>query len=89
MGYVRRFKFKNGIDKKLIQSQIKVAIATTKCIFGHAKVKFNAGYAVSKNQALIDISSDVGKFLDQVFNRLMTEQVGKNKFTAERIKTKE
>ena len=89
MGYARIFKFKNGISRRLIHSQIKVAMAAAKCIFGSAKVRFNAGHVVSKNQAIIDVSSDVGKYLAEEFKVLMTMQVGKDEFTVEKVKTKD
>ena len=89
MGCARIFKFNNNVSKKLIQSQMKVAMAMAKCIFGSAKVKFNAGYVVSKNQAIIDVSSDVGKYLAEEFKVLMSMQVGKDEFSVQRIKTKD
>ncbi len=89
MSHVLRFKFKKGVPKKLIESQIAIAIVTAEATFGNAKVRIHAGYIVSKDKAVIDVSSDVGEHIAQVFTGLMTRQVGENKFSVDRVNAKD
>lgn len=86
---VCRFKFKRGMDRKTIEEQISLAIITAECTFGQAKVRLNAGYVISGNRAVIDVSSDVGEYIAQVFTGLMTRKFGEDRFTVERIKKDE
>ncbi|MFA5143961.1 MAG: hypothetical protein WC522_07360 [Candidatus Omnitrophota bacterium] len=88
MACALKFKFKKGITKKLIESQIAIAVVTAECMFGQAKVRLNAGYVVSKNRAVIDVSNKVGEYIAQVFTGLITRQIGEDKFTVDRVKTK-
>jgi len=88
MAAALRFRFKNDVNKKLIESQMAIAIVTSECLFGQAKVRLNAGYIVSKNKAIIDVSNEVGKHIAQIFTGLMTRQIGENKFTVDKVKTK-
>ncbi len=88
MGCALKFKFKQDVSKKLIESQIAIAVVTAECMFGQAKVRLNAGYVVSKNRAVIDISNKVGESIAQVFTGLITRQIGEDKFTVDRVKTK-
>jgi len=83
-----RFKFSKGIGSELIESQIILAIATAEYAFDQAKVRSTAGYLVSKNKAVIDVSNDVGEYIVQIFTWLMIKQPGENKFTVERVKIK-
>lgn len=86
MPAVCKFKFRRGINKKIIEEEIALAIITAECTFGQAKVRLNAAYVASKNKAVIDVSSDVGEHIAQVFTGLMTRKFGEDKFTVEKIK---
>ena len=88
MASALRFRFKDGINKKLIDSQMAIAVVTAECLFGEAKVRLNAGCIISKDKAVIDVSNEVGKYIAQVFTGLMTRQIGEDKFTVDKIKTK-
>ncbi len=86
---VCKFKFHEGIDSEFIESQVALAIITAECTFGQAKVRLNAAYLASKNKVVIDVSSEVGEHIAQVFTGLMTRELGEDKFTVEKIRDKE
>ena len=83
-----KFTFKRNVSKKLIESQIALAIVTAECMYSQAKVRLNAGYVVSKNKAVIDTSNKVGEYIAQVFTGFMTRKIGEDKFTVDRVKSK-
>ncbi|MBI5399539.1 hypothetical protein HZB07_02850 [Candidatus Saganbacteria bacterium] len=89
MADVCRFKFKDGINSDLIESKIALAILAAEGVFGRAKVRLDAAYIVSKNKAVIDVSSEVGEHIAQVFTSFMTEAVGEKKFIVERVRAKD
>lgn len=89
MADVYRFKFKDRINSDLIESKIALAILSAEGVFGQAKVRLNAAYIVSRNKAVIDVSSEVGEHIAQVFTRFMTEEVGEKKFIVERVRQKD
>lgn len=89
MNEVCRFKFKSGINKEIIEEQIALAIISAESVFGQPRVRLCAGYAVSGNKAVIDISSGIGEHVAEVFTGLMIRKVGENSFTVERIKRKD
>jgi len=83
---VCKFIFDEGIKEDAIEERIALAIITAECTFGQAKVRLNASYLASGNKAVIDVSSEVGEHIAQVFTGLMTRQYGEDKFTVKRIK---
>lgn len=86
MEEVCKFEFAEGISKELIEKQIAAAIISAECFFGSARVRLHAGYAISDGKAVIDVSSNVGEYVAQVFTGLMTRQIGEKNFTVEWIK---
>ncbi len=88
MASVCRFKFAKGIDKKLIEAQIAIAIIVAESTFGQSKVRINAAYDLVGRSVIIDVSSDVGEQIAQVFTGLITHQFGEDKFSVERLKSK-
>lgn len=86
MAEICRFKFKEGVTKGLIEEQIALAIITAECTFGQARVRLHASYAASDGKAAIDVSSDVGEHIAQVFTGLMIRKVGEESFSVERIR---
>lgn len=86
MAEICRFKFKDGATKEVIEDQIALAIVTAECTFGQAKVRLHASYAASDGKTAIDVSSDVGEHIAQVFTGLMIRKVGEENFTVERIR---
>lgn len=89
MPEICRFKFKEGISKEMIEEQIALAIITGECTFGQARVRIHASYAASDGKAVIDVSSDVGEHIAQVFTGLMIRKIGEDNFTVERIRKKD
>jgi hypothetical protein len=89
MTEICRFKFKDGISKAMIEEQIALAIITAECTFGQARVRLHASYAASEGKAVIDVSSDVGEHIAQVFTGLMIRKLGEENFTVERIRKRD
>jgi hypothetical protein len=85
MTEVCRFKFKEGISKAMIEEQVAMAIITAECTFGQARVRLHASYAASDGKAVIDVASDVGEQIAQVFTGLMIRKIGEET-TVERIR---
>ena len=83
---VFKFNFPNGINKSIVEQKIAEAIMSAECMFGQAKVKMYAGYAISDNKAVIDGASDVGEYVAQIFTGIMTREIGDDSFTVERVK---
>ncbi len=88
MAAVCKFKFVKGIDKKLIESQIAIAVIAAESTFGQSKVRINAAYDLIGRTVIIDVSSEVGEQIAQVFTGLITHQFGEEKFSVERIKSR-
>jgi selenophosphate synthase len=77
------------MSKEAIEERIALAIVTAECVFGQAKVRLHAGYTAADNKAVIDVSSDVGEHIAQVFTGLMIKHLGEESFTIERLPLKE
>ncbi len=88
MGQVCRFEFDETVTKQNIDDQIALAIITAECTFGKPKVRLHAAYLSSDGQAALDVSSDVGEHIAQVFTGLMSRELGEENFTVERINSK-
>jgi len=86
---VCKFKFQEKVGKKIIEKQIARAIETAEYTFGQAKVRLHAGYLAADDKVVIDVSSEVGEYIAQIFIGLMTRQLGEEKFTVERIRRSE
>jgi len=93
MPAVCRFKFPEGLDREIIETQLALAIIAAECTFGQPKVRISAAYCVSpgssdakkKPQVAIDVSTEVGEHIAQVFTGLMIRQLGEDKFTVDRV----
>lgn len=83
---VCRFKFREKAGRKNIEKEIARAIETAEYTFGQAKVRLHAGYLATDDKAVIDVSSEVGEYIAQMFIGLMTRKLGEDKFTVERIR---
>lgn len=99
MPTVCRFKFPEGLDRETIETQLALAVIAAECTFGQPKVRISAAYCVSpasktadseKNpQVAIDVSTEVGEHIAQVFTGLMIRQLGEDAFTVDRVRSKE
>jgi hypothetical protein len=86
---VCKFKFQDEIGKEAIEDEMARAIKTAEYTFGQAKVRLHAGYLATNNKAVIDVSSEVGEYIAQIFIGLMTDRLGEDKFTMERIRKRD
>lgn len=91
MSSVCRFRFPEELDGEVIETQLTLAVIATECAFGQARVRIGAAYCFSreKSQVAIDVSSDVGEHIAQVFTGLMIRQIGEDRFTVDRVNKKD
>jgi hypothetical protein len=97
MPAVCRFKFPEGLDREIIETQLALAIIAAECTYGQPKVSISAAYCVStvstdakkKPQVAIDVCTEVGEHIAQVFTGLMIRQPGEDKFTVDKVTGKE
>jgi len=99
MPVVCRFEFPGGLDRETIEAQLALAIVAAECTFGQARVRIGAAYCISPSngaadgqkaiQVAIDVSTEVGEHIAQVFTGLMIRQLGEDKFTVERVESRE
>ena len=86
MRVICRFEFKVDVDNELIESQIASAIRIAEYLFDQPRVRLNASYLTSKNKAAIDVTDEVGEHVAMIFIGFMTDKVGEDKFTMDRVK---
>lgn len=88
MPAVCRFRFPEETDRETIEMQLALAIIAAECTFGQPRVRISAAYCVSgdKSQVGIDVSTEVGEHIAQVFTGLMIRQLGEDRFTVERVR---
>ena len=89
MSEVCKFTFASGITKEMIEEQIVASVVSAECTFGQSRVRLHAGYATSDGKAVIEVDSDVGEHIAQVFTGLMIRKIGEENFTVEWVKDKE
>ena len=99
MPVVCKFMFPGGLERHAIESQLALAIIAAECTFGQPRVRISAGYYISRSsaqangdeghQVVIDVSTEVGEHIAQVFTGLMIRQLGEDKFTVERVESRE
>ena len=80
------FTFPEGPDRDQLEASLARAIADAEHVFGQAKVMICAAYYFSEDgrQVLIDVSTDVGELVAQIFTGLVTNQIGESAFTVVR-----
>ena len=86
MTSVCKFIFKETISKEEIEAKVALAIITAECTFGQSKVRLNAAYFATDGKVVIDVSSEVGEHIAEVFTGLVTRELGEESFTVERIR---
>ena len=86
MPKVCRFKFPEGPDRESIETHLALAIKATESVYGQPRVRMGVGYLFSGDdkELAIDVSTEVGEHMAQVFTGLLTWQLGEDKFTVER-----
>ena len=88
MGAVCRFKFPKGTKKKFIEASIASAIFNAECVFGKPRVRVGgAAYYLAEDgrHCVIDVSTEVGEHIAQVFTGIMINTVGEERFALRRI----
>ena len=82
------FKFPNHIKKVFIEESIAQAIFNAECVFGKPRVRVSGvAYYISEEgpQCIIDVSSEVGEHVAQVFTGIMINALGEDKFQVKRV----
>ena len=82
-----RFMLPEGTTHEFIEAQMALAVLSAESIHGKSKVRLAGGYYIpaGRPQCLIDVSSDVGEHIAQVFTGLMIRHLGEDEFQVERI----
>ena len=90
MADVCRFKFPEDLGRENVEAQLALAIIAAECTFGQPRVRISAAYCFSKErpELVIDVGTEVGEHIAQVFAGLLTRQVGEDKFTVDRMAAK-
>ncbi len=91
MNTVCRFTFSDDIENAEYEEQLAQAFIVAESIYGRPKVRINAGCYISseKPQLIIDVSSEIGEYIAQVFTGLIIRALGEENFTVERISSDE
>lgn len=84
---VCRFRFPDGMDGETIEGHLALAIITAECTFGKPRVRISAAYCISKDkpEIAIDVSTEVGEHIAQVFTGLLMREFGEEAFVVERM----
>jgi hypothetical protein len=87
MRTVCKFRFPDGTDRNVIETQIAMAITAAECTYGHPKVRICAAYLISPNkpEIAIDVSTEVGEHIAQTLTGLIMRQFWEDGFSVERI----
>ena len=87
MADVCRFKFPEDLGRENVEAQLALAIIAAECTFGQPRVRISAAYCFSKErpELVIDVGTEVGEHIAQVFAGLLTRQVGEDRFTVDRV----
>jgi hypothetical protein len=87
MKTVCRFTFTEETKRELIEAAIASAIFSAECFFGKPRVRLSAGYYMSldKPECVVDVSTEVGEYIAQVFTGIVLNTLGEDKFQVRRI----
>jgi hypothetical protein len=80
------FEFPKGTPREFIEAHLAEAIFTAECVYGAPRVRNSAAYYVPMNkpQCAIDVSTEVGEHVAEVFTGLVTRDLGEDGFTVTR-----
>jgi hypothetical protein len=88
MKAVCRFKFTRGIKKEFIEESMATAIFNAECVFGKPRVRVSgvAYYIADDNtECVIDVSTEVGEHVAQMFTGIVINSLGEEKFRVRRV----
>ena len=84
------FKFREHTTRQFIEESITQAIFIAECVFGKPRVRVSGvGYYIPDDgsRCLIDVSTEVGEHVAQVFTGIMINTLGEEKFQVKRIES--
>ena len=82
------FKFSDHIKRVFIEESIAQAIFNAECVFGKPRVRVSGvAYYIPEegSRCVVDVSSEVGEHVAQVFTGIMINALGEDKFQVKRI----
>ena len=82
---ILKFKLNTKITKEELEERIAFAIVSAECTFGKAKVRLNASYVSENNKVAIDVASEVGEHIAELFTGLLIKDFGEDSFAVERV----
>ena len=88
MKTVCRFAFSQDMARETIEDAIASAFFNAECVFGKPRVRTSgAAYYLADDspQCIIDVSTDVGEHIAQVFAGIMINTLGEEKFQVRRV----
>ena len=88
MSALCKFKFTRRARREVIEAGIASAIFNAECFFGKPRVRVSGvSYYLgdSGRHLLIDVSSEVGEHVAQVFTGIMINTLGEDKFQVKRV----
>lgn len=92
MKQICRFKFPKETKKEFIEASIASAIFNAECVFGKPRVRVSGvAYYLDEDspRLIIDVSSEVGEHVAQVFTGIMINTIGENGFSVKKIQREE
>jgi len=88
MSALCKFRFTKKIRKEMIEASIVSAIFNAECFFGKPRVRVSGvSYYLSEDgcHLLIDVSSEVGQHVAQIFTGIMMNTAGEDNFQVRRV----
>jgi len=88
MKAVCTFKFPKNTKREFIEASVASAIFNAECVFGKPRVRVSgvAYYIPDEgSQCVVDVSSEVGEHVAQVFTGIIINALGEEKFQVRRI----
>jgi len=88
MSALCKFRFTKKIRKEMIEASIVSAIFNAECFFGKPRVRVSGvSYYLSEDgcHLLIDVSSEVGQHVAQIFTGIMMNTAGEDDFQVRRV----
>lgn len=83
MPTVCRFRFRGGLKRETIETQLALAIIAAESVFGNPRVRLTAGYFLSDDasELVLDISTEEGEYIARVFTGFITRCAGEDGFS--------
>jgi len=88
MSALCKFKFAKRTRREIVEAGIISAIFNAECFFGKPKVRVSGvSYYLGDDgrHLLIDVSSEVGEHVAQIFTGIMINTLGEDKFRVRRV----